>query len=300
MNYVITGAAGHISNPLAKILLKAGHHVTVIGRSKDHLLELINLGATPAIGSVEDAEFLKQAFAGADAVYTMCPPNIHSDGIIDYCEHVGRNYKECIEINNIRYVVNLSSVGAHLEKDGGHILSMSRVEQILNGLTKVNIKHLRPVFFYTNLFAQFDLIKDLGIMGGNFAPDKFAIVHPDDIADVAANELLNLNFREHSIQYIASDETNTDEIAAVIGKAIGKPDLRWIKFTNEQALQGFMQAGFPEKTAKEFVEGFSAMHSGKIMEHYWKHRPSLGKIKLEDFAKTFAEKWKQTSDVPVL
>ena len=33
------------------------------------------LGANAAIGSVEDVAFLSSAFSGADAVYTMVPPN---------------------------------------------------------------------------------------------------------------------------------------------------------------------------------------------------------------------------------
>ena len=37
MKYVITGGAGHISKPLAEKLLKAGHDVTVVGRSAENL-----------------------------------------------------------------------------------------------------------------------------------------------------------------------------------------------------------------------------------------------------------------------
>ena len=37
MKYVITGGAGNISKPLAETLLAAGHAVTIIGRSAEHL-----------------------------------------------------------------------------------------------------------------------------------------------------------------------------------------------------------------------------------------------------------------------
>jgi uncharacterized protein YbjT (DUF2867 family) len=75
MKYVITGGAGHVSKPLTEKLLKAGHGVTVISRNAEHLKPLTSLGAKPAIGSVNDLTFLKTTFAGADAVYTMVPPN---------------------------------------------------------------------------------------------------------------------------------------------------------------------------------------------------------------------------------
>ena len=295
MRYVITGAGGHISRPLVQIILGRGHDVTVIGRSRKHLEELIKSGAHPAIGSVEDGEFIKKAFEGADAVYTMYPPNMNTTDLAGYCERIASNYKASIELNNIPYVVNLSSVGAHLERGAGHITGMNRVEQVLNGLTSVNIKHLRPVFFYTNLFAQLGLIRNIGVMGGNFTPEKFAMVDPTDVAAVAAEHLSELDFTGHSVRYIAGEEISTDEIAAVIGEAIGKPGLKWTKFTDEQALEGFIQAGFPKETAIEFVQGFKAMHDGKIFEDYWKHPPQLETTKLNDFAKTFAAAWHEPS-----
>ena len=67
MNYVITGAAGNISKPLALQLLSAGHSVTVISRNELNVKELSDAGAKTAIGSVEDLSFLIKTFAGADA-----------------------------------------------------------------------------------------------------------------------------------------------------------------------------------------------------------------------------------------
>jgi uncharacterized protein YbjT (DUF2867 family) len=293
MKYAITGAAGHISKPLVQELLDHGHEVTVVGRNKKHLEELVRSGAHLAIGSVEDVEFVKKSFMGVDAVYTMCPPNINTNDLAGYCKMIGKNYKESIEINNIRYVVNLSSVGAHLEKGAGHIAGMNRVEQVLNDLSDVNIIHLRPVFFYTNLFAQLGLIKNMGTMGGNFSLKKFALVDPTEVAAIAAQHLQKLDFSGHSIQYVVSDETSTDRIATILGDAIGKPGLKWAKFTDEQTFEGFIHAGIPKETANEFVQGFRAMHEGKIFEDYWKHPHQMQKTKLRDFAKTFAAVWQE-------
>lgn len=291
MKYVLTGAAGHISKPLAEQLLRAGQKVTVIGRNENHLQELVQAGAHIAIGSVEDVKFLKAVFAGADAVYTMYPPNFSTHDMKGFYKGLGQNYAEAIKANGIRYAVNLSSVGAHLPEGAGHVSTLYWAEESLNSLKDVHIKHLRPVYFYTNLFALIDMIKSMGIMGSNFsvANSKFPVVHPADIAVVAAEELLELNFSGHTVRYIASDETGTDEIAAVLGKAIGKPDLKWVQFTDEQAYESMLQAGFPKETASLFVEGFQVLHSGKIWEDYWINHPEkLGATKLEDFAHEFA------------
>jgi uncharacterized protein YbjT (DUF2867 family) len=291
MNYTITGAAGNISQPLAKILLNAGHDVTVIGRNEEHLCELIHSGAKAAIGSVEDVEFLKTSFADADAVYTMYPSVLITDDLKACYENIAKNYAEAIIANNIRYVVNLSSIGAHLPTGAGPISGLHRAEKVLNNLQNVNVLHLRPAYFYTNFFGNISMAKHMSIIGGNFSvsSNKFPVANPADIAGVVANALMNLNFTGHSIRYVASDETGTDEIAAVLGKAIQKPELKWIKFSSEQALQGMLQSGLPKTIATEFVEMLSALDGGKVTEDYWKNRPEkLEPTKFEEFASVFA------------
>ena len=110
-----------------------------------------------------------------------------------------------------------------------------------------------------------------------------------DITEAAYEELSMLQFSGHSVRYIASDERTTDEIAKIIGSTIDKPALPWVVFTNEQAEAGMLQAGLPEEVAKNYAEMGAALHSGLMMEDYWKNHPAkLGKVKLEDFAQTFA------------
>ncbi|RYZ26934.1 MAG: NAD-dependent epimerase/dehydratase family protein, partial [Sphingobacteriales bacterium] len=248
MNYVITGAAGNISAVVIRQLLEAGHHVTVIGRDEQKLQSLISSGAKAAIGSVEDTAFLTAVFTGADAVYTMVPPNFATNDMKGFIEQIGKNYTAAIKASGVKYVVNLSSVGAHLPEGCGPVSGIYRVEKSLNSLQDVNILHLRPAYFYQNLLANIGLIKHAGIIGSNFsiAAGKFPIVHPSDIAAVAADALLKPDFKGVSEVYISSDETGTDAIAAALGKAIGKPDLQWVRFSDEDALNGMMQAGLPE------------------------------------------------------
>ena len=290
MKYAIIGGAGNISKLLAKHLLSAGHAVTVISRNKANLEGLIQLGANPAIGSLEDVDFLKKAFAGADAVYTMCPTNIMASDLMEFYATLGRNYSKAVEHSNVKYVVNLSSIGAHLEKGAGPVSGVHLVEQALNNLKEVNIRHLRPAYFYYNLFSYIPLIKKAGIIGNNFrtSEKRFPMVDITDIAAVAAEEMKGLNFSGHSFRYIASEETDTDQIARLVGKWIGKADLQWVTFTDEQALEGLLQAGLPKEISTHFVAMGNAMNSGKLFEDYWKHHPSrMGTVKLQNFMPAF-------------
>jgi uncharacterized protein YbjT (DUF2867 family) len=291
MKYVLTGAAGKVTKPLAQQLLAAGHTVTVIGRHEKNLESLVHAGAKAAIGSVEDVTFLKNTFAGADAVFTLVPTNIFVDDLKAQHERIGKNYVEAIMANDIRYVVNLSSIGAHLTHGSGPMSALHYTEQLLNSLKQVHVRTLRAVYFYQNLLTLMGMVRYMNIIGSNFsfASGRFPVAHTDDVAAVAAQELLNLDFAGHSMQYVASDETGTDEIAAVLGNAIGKPDLRWVKFGADQVLQSLQQSGFPANIAEEYMNAFNAMDNGSVTEDYWKNRPEkFGKTKLDNFAKQFA------------
>jgi uncharacterized protein YbjT (DUF2867 family) len=290
MKYAITGAAGNISGLLAPQLLKAGHQVRVIGRVESHLSALAAAGAETVAGSLEDGEFLKSAFSGVDAVYTMYPFSFGIGDLNGFHEQLAGNYAAAIAANGVRYVLNLSSIGAHLPEGAGPVSALCRAEGILNGLKDVNIKHLRPAYFYQNLLGYVDMIRSMQAIGNNFslAAAQFPLASFSDIADAAAEELLRLDFSTHTVRYIASDETSTDEIAGVIGRSIGIPALKWIRLSDEQLLYSLLQQGFPGNLAVAYVEMGRATASGLLLEDYRLHRPQrFGKVKLEDFAQIF-------------
>ncbi|WP_373547718.1 NAD(P)H-binding protein [Chamaesiphon sp.] len=138
MKVIVTGSLGNISKPLTKELVQKGHHVTAISSNAARQKEIEALGATAAIGSLEDIDFLVSTFAGADAVYCMVPPNNYFDLNLDllaYCRRLGNNYARAIKESGVRRVVNLSSIGAHLDKGSGILLGAHDVEQILNELS---------------------------------------------------------------------------------------------------------------------------------------------------------------------
>ncbi len=289
MKYVVTGSLGHISKPLVQQLVSAGHSVTVISSSADREHEITALGATPAIGSVTDVTFLTATFTGADVVYTMVPPTWTASDWKAHIHSVGKNYAVAIKASGVTKVVNLSSIGAHMPSGCGPVSGLYWVETELNALDGVDVVHLRPGFFYSNFLSQLGLIRNMGIMGGNYGVDTtMVLVHTSDIADVAAGFMLNPQFAGKSFQYISSDECTTSYIAATIGAAIGKPELPWVNFSNEESLNGMLQAGLSNEVATNYTEMGTAMASGEMSADYTQHTPAKGKISFSDFAKEYA------------
>jgi len=292
MKIVITGSLGNISKPLTQELVQKGHSVTVVSSNAERQKDIEALGAKPAIGSLENHEFLATTFKGADAVYCMVPPNNYFDHKLDllaYYRRLGHNYAQSIEQAGVKHVVNLSSIGAHKEKGNGIILGAHDVEGILNELPlTTTITHIRPTSFYYNLYAYADMIKEMGYIAANYGDEDIVPwVSPKDIANAVTEELLTLP-SGRKVRYVSSEELTCNQTAQILGEAIGKPGLKWLKITNDQMESGLVEAGMNPSIAFGLVEMYAGLHSGLLTEDYYHNQPTLGKVKLTDFAKEFA------------
>ena len=293
MKIVVTGSLGHISKPLTEELVNSGHQVKVISSNQTKQAAIEAVGATASIGSVRDTDFLAETFAGAEAVYTMVPPVSYLDlniNPVTYFSEIGTNYAKAIRLAGVKRVVNLSSWGAHLNKGNGGIAGSYYLEQILNALPEnTNITHLRPTSFYYNLLNFIPAIKNAGIIAANYGgEDRTVLVAPADIAAVAAEELMDVGLGRR-VRYVASEELTCNEVARILGEAIGKPDLKWIIVPGEEVQSRLEAVGMTRQMAQSFVELQAGHHSGIIAEDYYRNKPAmLGKVKLTDFAKDFA------------
>jgi uncharacterized protein YbjT (DUF2867 family) len=290
MKIVLTGSLGHIGRPLAGILTQQGHEVIVISSNNARSEEIKALGAIPAIGGLQDSAFLTKIFTGADVVYTMVPPANYMDPTLDlegFCAQLADSFITAITTAGVKNIVHLSSIGAHRGDKVGIIKIHYDIEQRLNALQDVNITIMRPVGFYYNLYRNIPVIKNMGVIAAVYGEDDDIIfVAPEDIAIAVAEEI---NAPQKSkIRYVASDELACNDIARILGEAIGKPDLKWVIIQGEQMLQAMVGAGMKADIAQGLVEMSEAMHNGILNEDYFKHRPVLGKIKMTDFAKDFA------------
>lgn len=300
MKIVLTGSLGRIGKPLTKSLVKIGHSVTVISSKTDRQKEIETLGAKAAIGSMQDVDFLSTTFKDADVVYLMIAwdaiGNIF-DKNIDFpteFSKIASKYKQAVKQAGVKKVVHLSSVGAHTNQGIGSLSVYNGVEDIMNQLpTDVSIKFMRPVAFYPNLFRFMESIKTDGAIMQSYGGDKKEPwVSPLDIADAIVEEM-EKPFDGRNSRYIASDEVSPNEVATILGEAIGNPDLKWQTVPAEELLRGVLASGMNEWVAQGFIEMQAAQGSGILYEDFYKSKPDLGKVKMADFVKEFAAVYKQ-------
>jgi len=295
--YIIAGASGNTGKIVAHELLSHGKKVKVIGRNAGHLKPLVDKGAKALIGDLADGSFLKKAFSGAEAAYILIPPNPKSTDFRAYQKTVSDNYLEAIKSGGIKYVVLLSSVGAHLRHGAGVIDGLGYLEEKLATLKDVHVLNLRPSYFMENLFGQIDIIKRAGIAGSAVKADiRIPMVASADIGTVAARRLNDLKFKGHTIEYVLGPADLTfNEVASVLGKEIGKPDLKYVQFTYDDAKKAMVGSGYVNENLADLYNQMSeSFNNGKAMNAHKRTSENSTPTSIQDFAKVFAGAYKSS------
>lgn len=293
----ITGSLGNIGRELAARLIAKGHQVTVISHDPNRAEAIRTIGAQPAIGSVEDADFLTRAFTGADAVYLMIPPRFDATNTRVYMTTVAGAYANALTQAGVRYAVNLSSVGAHLPDGPGPTGTNYHIEAMLDALADVHVLHLRPGLFYTNFYGSIPVIRHQHVLGNNFdAAVPMLLTDPRDIAEEAARAMDILDFKGKSARYVVSDEKDGGEVAALLGQAIGQTGLPWIQLSDKDLLGGLVAGGFSPDAASVYVVGIGAgLREGVLFEDYRRQpKTTTDRIRFEAFAREFGEVYRNS------
>jgi len=287
--YVITGATGNTGKTIALSLLEAGKKVRIIGRDAEKAKELIDNGAELFQGSTDDVELLKKAFDGATAVYAMLPMDMQTEDYTAFQMKHATAIGDALKASNVKYVVTLSSQGAHLESGSGVILGLHKMEQLFDQIEGLNTLHLRPTYFMENTLGMVGLIKESGIMGSPVKGDlSIPVIATKDIADYAAKRLSALDFEGKGYQDLLGARNVTySEMAKVYGTSIGKPELIYVEFSYDDFKGAFMGMGASENVADNMNEFIKKLNGGEIST-VERNDENTTPTTIEDFAHTFS------------
>jgi uncharacterized protein YbjT (DUF2867 family) len=287
--YVITGATGHVGGGIANLLLSMGKQVRVIGRSADRLSHLVELGAEAYPGNMEDPDYLTRAFTGAEAVFTMIPPNVKAENLRSYQNRFTDSIVKAVKNSGVKYVVNLSSIGAQLTENTGPVLGLRDQEVLLNDISGLNVVHLRPSYFMENLYGYIEMIRT-GIIGGSLRADlKVPYIATADIASEASKYMVFLDFSGSRVRYLLGErDISMNEIAKIIGRFIHNRKLRYLQFSYEDAIKGMIGMGISPDVARAFNDLSRAANEGILVKGIKRDNDSTTDTRFEKFAKSFA------------
>jgi len=251
---------------VAKNLLAHGQKVRVVGRNAARLQPLAAESAEIFIGDVTDARALTKAFKGAESAYVMLPPDPTSNDFRALQERANDAIVSAVRSAGVKNVVSLSSIGADQASGTGPVVGLYNLEQKLNQIDGANVLHLRAGYFMENTLPQVGAIRMTGNVVGPLRPDlKLGMIATRDIGAVAADALLRLEFRGKQTQELQGQrDLSYTELAAIIGKAIGKPSLGYVQAPNEQMKAAMAQMGMSENLVGLILEMAGALNAGHM------------------------------------
>jgi len=264
--YVVLGASGNTGHVVASNLLTAGQKVRVVGRNSAHLQPLAAQGAETFIADVTDASALAKAFHQADAAYVMIPPNPASPDPLGYSTRVSDAIAAAVQSAGTKNVVALSSIGADKASGTGPVLGLHNLEEKLNQISSANVLHLRAGYFMENTLPQANAIRQAGNVVTPLRPDlKLSIIATRDVGAAAADALLHPSVHgKQTRELLGQRDLTYTEVAAIIGNAIGKPDLKYVRVPDDQFQAVLVQMGMSDQFSKLLLEMIGALNSGHM------------------------------------
>jgi uncharacterized protein YbjT (DUF2867 family) len=262
---VVFGATGHVGGVIADRLLAAGRTVRVVGRSADRLSALGKRGAEVVAGDLGDPAFVRRATEGAAAAFVLLPP-YYGPGFRAFQERAADALAAALAASRVAYSVTLSSIGADQPSGNGPIAGVRALEQRLDGISGLRPLHLRPGYYLDNHLQAVGMVKGLGLYGSAMRADlPLPQIDPRDIGEVAARRLLALDWSGREVLELHGQRDVTmAEVTAVLGRTIGKPDLKYVAFPYPDARAGMVEAGLTGELADLFVEMSKGFNEGHL------------------------------------
>ncbi len=287
MKLAVTGPSGHIGRRLTELLLNDGsHEVILLARTPEKLSNEVSRGATVAKGVLDDAEFIKSATKGVEAMFWMIPTDIHADDNRAHYRIFAHSAVEAVKANKIKHIVLLSSIGAHLKDGVGPINGSTEAEKMLREVVP-SLTILRPAFFMENFMMS---LQSIATANSIFMPASGTTTTPmiatADIAEQAYKALTGSPPSGVNVVPIRGPKDYSfDEAAGVIGEHLGRK-VTFVKTTPEQTREALIGIGASEHMANQFIEMYNAMETGRLKFEIPEEKVKPTKTSLEAFVDT--------------
>jgi uncharacterized protein YbjT (DUF2867 family) len=281
----VMGATGNVGRKIVHRLLEAGEPVRAIGRKPRVLAELAAAGAEPRTGHAGDAAFLTEAFRGADAVHTMLPYSPATPDFQAEQAQLGAAIVTAIRGSGVRKVVAQSSLGAELPAGTGFIAaSLHPQEQRLRALEGVDVLFLRPALFFESIVAAVEVVEATGVNADVIDPDvPLPMVSTHDVAGAAAAALRSRDWTGGEVRELLGPRDLTyTEATRILGAAMGRPDLRYVRLPGDEMAAALVQAGFTPDAAALHIEMGNAITSGTATAQNGRTQQNTTPTRFED------------------
>jgi uncharacterized protein YbjT (DUF2867 family) len=259
---VVTTPTGAIGRQVVANLLDRGAPIRVIVRDPARLPPHVRARVEVVEGSHGDRDVVERAFATADAVLWVVPPDPHAVSV--EAAYVGFTRPACdaFKEHGVGRVVGISALGRRVARRAGLVSASLAMDDLIAG-TGVSYRALTMPSFMDNLLRQVETIKSQGLFFSPIAGDrKLPTCATRDIATVAAGLLLDGSWSGvGSVPVLGPEDLSFDDMAQIMSEVLGKP-VRFQQTSGEAFKARLIAHGTSEAMAQGTLDMLMAKNEG--------------------------------------
>jgi uncharacterized protein YbjT (DUF2867 family) len=221
---VVTTPTGNIGHQVLEGLLERGAPVRAIARDPSRLDPGLRDRIEVVAGSHGDAATVDEAFAGADAVFWLVPPDPQMAEVTTYYAEFSRPACAAFDRRGVRRVVGISALGRGFDGPTGLAGGSLAMDDVI-AATGVAYRALTMPSFMDNLLRQVDAIR---AQGAFFAPLDGERRRPtcatQDIAAVAVEQLLDETWTgQAEVPVLGPEDLSQQDMASIVSEVLDRP-----------------------------------------------------------------------------
>jgi uncharacterized protein YbjT (DUF2867 family) len=262
---VITAPTGDIGSQVLSTLLKEkstrSEELRVIARDPARLSSSVRERVEVIAGSHGEAAVVDRAFAGADAVFWLVPPDPGAPSLqVAYSGFTGPAAR-AFSAHGVGHVVGVSALGrgTPVANSAGLVTASLAMDDLIAG-SGVAYRALANPSFMDNLLRQVQSIRDDGVFVDTVEPDRTApSAATRDIAAVAAGLLLDRSWTGvESVPVLGPQDISANDMARIMSEVLERP----VRY-QRQSLEDFGAELASYGTGEALTEGYVDMMRAK-------------------------------------
>lgn len=259
---VLTTPTGSIGRKVLANLLECDEPLRVIARDPDRLSPPVRARVEVVQGSHGDAETVNRAFAGAEAVFWLPPPNFRAARVeAQYVDFV-RPACAAFRRQGVKQVVSISALGRGVTDKAGQVTASLAMDDLI-AATGVGFRALAMPSFMDNVLRQIEPIRNQGVFFGTLDADcKHPTCATRDIAMVATKLLRDRSWSgQAAVPVLGPEDLSCNDMARIMSEVLGKP-VRYQQISLDAFRANLLQRGASAAMAQGYVEMMRAKNEG--------------------------------------
>ena len=261
---IITAPAGQIGHQVLGNVLSSGEPIRVIVRNPSRLRAEARERVEVVQGSHGDIDVVDQAFAGADAVFWLVPPDPHANSVEAAYVDFTRPACDAFKRHGVQRVVGISALGrGTVAARHAGLATASLAMDDLIASTGVSYRALTMPSFMDNLLRQVPAIKDRGVFVTPISGDrKLPSCATRDIATAAARLLLDGSWSGAGhVAVLGPEDLSFNDMAQIMSEVLSQP-VRYQQITGQALKDRLTGAGMSDAMAQATVDMMIAKDQG--------------------------------------